>query len=60
MVHLADIIVNSLGIGSSGENFVPPLDHNAWENLGLSPSCFENVIGQLIHQFTSLQSILHV
>jgi len=30
LVHLADIIVNSLGIGSSGEKFVPPLDHNAW------------------------------
>ena len=38
IVHLADIIVNSLGIGSSGEKFVPPLDYNAWENLELSPS----------------------
>jgi len=60
LVHLADIIVNSLGIGSSGEKFVPPLDHNAWENLELSPSCFENVVVQVSHQFASLESILHV
>ncbi len=59
IVHLADIIVNSLGIGSSGEKFVPPLDYDAWENLALSPSSFETIIGQAIHQFQGLESILH-
>jgi len=60
IVHLADLIVNSLGIGSSGERFVPPLDHDAWENLELSPSCFEKLIGQAMHQFKALESILNV
>jgi HD-like signal output (HDOD) protein len=60
IVHLADLIVNSLGIGSSGERYVPPLDHDAWENLELSPSCFEKLIGQAIHQFKALESILNV
>jgi HD-like signal output (HDOD) protein len=59
IVHLADIIANSLGIGSSGEKFMPPLDCNAWENLELSPSSFETIIGQAIHQFQALESILH-
>ncbi len=59
IVHLADIIVNSLGIGSSGEKFIPPLDCNAWENLELSPSSFETIIGQATHQFQALESILH-
>jgi HD-like signal output (HDOD) protein len=59
IVHLADIIVNSLGIGSSGEKFIPPLDYNAWENLELSPSSFETIIGQATHQFQALESILH-
>lgn len=59
IVHLADIIVNSLAIGSSGEKFVPPLDYDAWENLELSPNSFESVIGQAIHQFQGLESILH-
>ena len=59
IVHLADIIVNSLGIGSSGEKFIPPLDYNAWENLELSPNSFETIIGQATHQFQALESILH-
>ena len=59
IVHLADIIVNGLGIGSSGEKFIPPLDYDAWENLGLSPNCFETIIGQATHQFRAMESILH-
>jgi HD-like signal output (HDOD) protein len=59
IVHLADIIVNSLGIGSSGEKIIPPLDYNAWENLEFSPSSFETIIGQATHQFQALESILH-
>ncbi|MGD8889487.1 MAG: hypothetical protein PVF53_13805, partial [Desulfobacterales bacterium] len=58
LVHLSDIIVNALGIGSSGEKFVPPLDNRAWEELELTPSCFETVIGQGIHQFYGLETIL--
>lgn len=60
IIHLADLIVNSLGIGSSGERFVPPLDHDAWESLELSPNCFEKLIGQATHQFKALESILNV
>jgi HD-like signal output (HDOD) protein len=60
IVHLADIIVNSLGIGSSGEKFVPPLDTAAWENLDLPISSFDKLIGQATHQFYSLESILQV
>jgi HD-like signal output (HDOD) protein len=60
IVQLADIIVNSLGIGSSGEKFVPPLDTAAWETLDLPPSSLDTVIGQATHQFYSLESILQV
>jgi HD-like signal output (HDOD) protein len=60
IVHLADLIVNSLGIGSSGERFVPALDYDAWENLELSPNCFEKVIGQATHQLKALETILNV
>jgi len=58
IVHLADVIVNSLGIGSSGERLVPPLDMAAWENLDLPLSSFDTIIGQATHQFYSLESIL--
>lgn len=59
IVHLADIMVNALGMGSSGERFVPPLNYEAWEELDLSASCFEVVFKQAIHQFNSLEAILN-
>ncbi|MGD8343052.1 MAG: HDOD domain-containing protein [Desulfobacterales bacterium] len=58
LVHLADIITNGLGIGTSGERFVPPLDNAAWESLELSPSCFEVVTKQATHQYFALESML--
>ncbi len=60
IVHLADIIVNMLGIGSSGERLIPPLEHTAWEALKLPPSSFEKLIGQATHQFKALETILRV
>jgi HD-like signal output (HDOD) protein len=58
LVHLADIMTNGLGIGTSGERFVPPLDFTAWESLGLSPTCFDIVSKQAAHQFFALESML--
>jgi len=55
IVHLADIMVNGLGIGSSGEQFVPPLDNQAWECLGLAPSNFEVITRQAFHQLSALE-----
>lgn len=60
LVHLADVITNGLGIGTSGERYVPPLDNAAWESLGLSPSCFDVVVKQATHQFFALESMLDV
>jgi HD-like signal output (HDOD) protein len=59
LVHLADVITNSLGIGTSGERYVPPLDNAAWEGLGLSPTCFDVAIKQATHQFFALESMLN-
>jgi len=39
LVHVADILVNGIACGSSGERYVPPLDTEAWQLLGLSPGC---------------------
>ncbi|MGD2187252.1 MAG: HDOD domain-containing protein [Desulfobacterales bacterium] len=60
LVHLADIITNGLGIGTSGERCVPPLDNTAWESLGLSPTCFDVVVKQATHQFFALESMLEI
>jgi putative nucleotidyltransferase with HDIG domain len=55
IVHVADLIVNALGIGTSGERLVPPLDARAWEALEMSPSCLDLVIHQTIHQLNTLE-----
>ena len=36
IVHVADIIAKALGLGSSGEFHVPPINTQTWEGLGLS------------------------
>jgi len=60
LVHLADIMTNGLGIGTSGERFVPPLDNEAWDSLGLSPTCFDIVVKQATHQFFALETVLEI
>ena len=57
IVHMADIISNSLGLGSSGERLVPPLDYKSWDSLGLSPSCFSIVIRQVTDQLSAFETI---
>jgi putative nucleotidyltransferase with HDIG domain len=58
IIHLADIIVNGLGFGTSGARLVPPLDTESWDNLKLSPNCFESVIEQATHQLFALEIFL--
>jgi HD-like signal output (HDOD) protein len=58
IVHVADLLVNALGIGTSGERLVPPIDSRAWEVLELSPSCFEVVIHQMLGQLNTLEFLL--
>lgn len=58
LIHVADLLVNALGIGSSGERCVPPLDPRAWEASGLSSECFETVVQQTAHQFKTLDFLL--
>jgi HD-like signal output (HDOD) protein len=60
LIHVADLLVNALGIGSSGERCVPPLDPAAWEASGLAADCFETVIRQTLHQFKALDFLLQV
>jgi len=59
MVHVADIVVHSMGLGTSGELFVPPMDTDAWDKLGLSPSVLASVEEQVDRQYQdALQTML--
>ena len=56
IVHVADIIVHAMDLGSSGETYVPPLDAEAWERLNLTPSVLASVEEQIDRQY---QDALH-
>ncbi len=58
IVHVADILVNALGIGTSGERLVPPLEPKAWESLKLPVSCLEVVTRQVVNQLKTLEFLL--
>jgi HD-like signal output (HDOD) protein len=59
MVHVADIIVHSMGLGTSGELFVPPLDSDAWDKVGLSPSVLASIEEQVDRQYQdAIQTML--
>ena len=51
LVHLADLMANALGIGSSGECLVPALDQHAWECLGFSPNVLALAVKQIDQLF---------
>jgi len=60
IVHLADIVTIALGIGSSGERFVPPIEPEAWECIGLSPNILPSIIDQLDNQLEEMLRVLNL
>ncbi len=55
IVHIADIISNGLGIGSSGEKIIPQFDDVIWEDLQISPQLFKPAVNLAVHQLASLE-----
>ncbi|MEJ5357622.1 MAG: HDOD domain-containing protein [Desulfobacterales bacterium] len=58
IVHVSDVLVNALGIGSSGERLVPPLRPAAWEALGLPPECLETIASQTAQHLEAMEFLL--
>jgi HD-like signal output (HDOD) protein len=52
IVHVADIIAHSMHLGTSGEQFVPPLREEAWDRLGLPVSILAPMFEQVDRQFS--------
>ena len=55
VIHLADICVHGLGLGTSGEQVIPPLDDAAIETLRLVPASLKTVAVQTLHQLEYLE-----
>jgi HD-like signal output (HDOD) protein len=58
IIHLADIMTNAIGRGSSGEQFVPALNPNAWKSLELSPNILSSTIKQMERQIEEIIQLL--
>lgn len=59
LIHIADILTHSLELGNSGERLVPPMNNQAWERAGLSPSELSGVMKEVDrHYHEAIQWIL--
>lgn len=57
-VHLADIICKSMGIGSNGECYVPPLEESSWERLDIPTVALPEIVKHVEPQLAETISIL--
>ena len=57
IVHVADIIANGLGFGSSGERSIPNFDGKILDRVVASPPSIKTVIGQAVHQLGPMEAI---
>ncbi|CAK0765204.1 HDOD domain-containing protein [Gammaproteobacteria bacterium] len=51
IVHLAEIIVQGLSLGNSGEQWVSPLDQKAWRILALAEGSIATIVDILDQQY---------
>jgi HD-like signal output (HDOD) protein len=50
VIHVADFIIHSMGIGASGASLVPELDKRAWKKLGLNQCDLGDIVRQAERQ----------
>ena len=55
VIHIADHLVNAMGIGSSGERFIPPLDEKAWTLLGLNHDILARLVEAVDEQMIAVE-----
>ena len=47
IVHVADVLVRAKGFGFPGDNFIPPVDINAWNMLSLTEDNIREIFTEL-------------
>ncbi len=56
IIHVADLMANAMGLGTSGECYIPAFDDLAWQRLGLSTAMMHTIAEQALHSMTSIES----
>ncbi len=51
IIHIADLLANSMQLGTSGISIVPPLNEKAWESIGLPSALVPDMIEHLESQY---------
>jgi HD-like signal output (HDOD) protein len=57
-IHMADIICKALGIGCTGEPFVPPLEPSTWERMDIPAGSLVEIMRQAEPQLEETLAIL--
>lgn len=55
VVHVADFLCNGLQLGTSGEQFIPPLKMPAWERTSLEPGQLESILTTADEQIEAVE-----
>jgi putative nucleotidyltransferase with HDIG domain len=55
VVHVADHLIVAMGIGSSGELFIPPLDEKAWNIVGLDIEVLGKMVEAIDEQVLAVE-----
>ncbi|MBL4584025.1 MAG: HDOD domain-containing protein [Pseudomonadales bacterium] len=57
VIHVADWMVNGLSIGSSGEQYIPPLIDSFWQRLDMPESALGELIDQTDRQYQDVAGL---
>jgi putative nucleotidyltransferase with HDIG domain len=57
IVHIADIAVNALGLGHSGEHIIARFEPMIWNLLGIAPSALITAMNQTVQQLETMEAL---
>jgi len=60
VIHVADIMANALGLGSSGEAGIPPLVSSAWQLIGLPPAIVPDLLEECERHYEAAVRVIAV
>ncbi len=58
IVFLGNLIANAMGFGNSGDLHVPPINEDAWDRVGLSPSHLGDIWKQIQKQYQDTVNVI--